>query len=33
MLTIIKKQDEVIFKGHAGFADFGKDIVLSLIHI
>lgn len=27
MLTIIKKQDEVIFKGHAGFADFGKDIV------
>ncbi len=27
MLTIIKKQDKVIFKGHAGFADFGKDIV------
>lgn len=27
MLTIIEKQDEVIFKGHAGFADFGKDIV------
>lgn len=27
MLVVIRKQNEVIFKGHAGFANFGKDIV------
>lgn len=27
MLKIIVKDDEIIFKGHAAFAEFGKDIV------